>query len=190
MCRQSATVCLTKSPSRQHREIAGLPARLATLPDPRDRRGRRHPFVAVLLVACSAVVAGARSFAAIGQWARNTPQDALARLGARTVTVFGVRLAPSAATIRRLVNRTCPGGLADLLGADPAGADTLSVFSVATHRVTTSPPATDKAPTPLREVFDVSTHWHRSLVGSLSCRTRPASCPGRVGNHAHRHPRG
>jgi predicted transposase YbfD/YdcC len=127
MCRQSATVCLTKSPSRQHREIAGLPARLATLPDPRDRRGRRHPFVAVLLVACSAVVAGARSFAAIGQWARNTPQDALARLGARTVTVFGVRLAPSAATIRRLVNRTCPCGLADLLGADPAGADTLAV---------------------------------------------------------------
>jgi len=104
-----------------------LAARLRTLADPRHRRGKRHPFVAVFLTACSAVVAGARSFAAIGQWARNAPQDTLARLGARTTTAFGVRLAPSAATIRRLVNRTCPGGLADLLGYDPAGADTLAV---------------------------------------------------------------
>ncbi|MFD7480761.1 transposase family protein [Streptomyces sp. NPDC059837] len=67
MCRQSATVCLVKSPSRRHRAGGDLPSRLATLPDPRDRRGRRHPFVSVLLVACSAVMCGARSFAAIGQ---------------------------------------------------------------------------------------------------------------------------
>lgn len=100
MCRQSATVCLVKSPSRRHRAVGDLPSRLATLPDPRDRRGRRHPFVSVLLVACSAVMCGARSFAAIGQWARNAPQDTLARLGARTVSAFTVRTAPSTATIR------------------------------------------------------------------------------------------
>ncbi|MGW6413300.1 transposase family protein [Streptomyces vinaceus] len=42
--------------------------RLRELPDPRRRRGVRHPFVAVLLlVAASAVIAGARSYAAIGQ---------------------------------------------------------------------------------------------------------------------------
>lgn len=127
MCRQSATVCLVKSPSRQHRVIVDLPSRLATLPDPRDRRGRRHPFVSVLLVACSAVMCGARSFTAIGQWARNAPQDTLERLGARTVSVFAVRVAPSTATIRRIINRVCPGGLADLLGCDPSGADTLAV---------------------------------------------------------------
>ncbi|MEU1599907.1 ISAs1 family transposase [Streptomyces sp. NPDC005708] len=107
--------------------MADLAERLATLPDPRDRRGVRHPFVSVLLVACSAVVAGARSFAAIGQWARNAPQDTLAPLGARTTSVFGVRLAPSGATIRRLINRTCPGGLADLLGRDPVDANSLAV---------------------------------------------------------------
>lgn len=127
MCRQSASVCLIKSPSRQHRGLVGLPTRLGTLADPRCRRGKRHPFVSVLLVACSAVVAGARSFAAIGQWARGAPQAALARLSARTVSVFGVRLAPSTATIRRIINQVCPGGLADLLGCDPAGADTLAV---------------------------------------------------------------
>ncbi|MEV0638960.1 transposase family protein [Streptomyces sp. NPDC050619] len=97
------------------------------MPDPRDRRGRRHPFVSVLLVACSAVMCGARSFTAIGQWAPNAPQDTLARLGARTVSAFTVRIAPSTATIRRLINRVCPGGLAGLLGCDRSGADTLAV---------------------------------------------------------------
>ncbi|WP_443061059.1 transposase family protein [Streptomyces sp. NBC_00464] len=77
MCRQSATVCLIKSPTVDG--TAGL------LPDPRRRRGVRHPFVAVLLVATSAVVAGARSYAAVGQWSANAPQHTLARLGARVL---------------------------------------------------------------------------------------------------------
>ncbi|WP_369354637.1 ISAs1 family transposase [Streptomyces sp. cg2] len=143
MCRQAASVCLVKSPSRQHRALAGLPQRLATLADPRHRRGKRHPFVSVLLIACSAMLAGARSFAAIGQWACSAPQDTLARLGARTTTVFGTRVAPSAATIRRVLNAVCPGGLADLLGADPAGADTLAVDgkSARGSRTATSPAA-------------------------------------------------
>jgi len=143
MCRQSASICLIKSPSRQHRALAGLPQRLATLADPRHRRGKRHPFVSVLLVACSAVLAGARSFAAIGQWARNAPQDTLARLGARTTTVFSARIAPSTATIRRVLNAVCPCGLADLLGADPAGALTLAVDGTSARgsRTATSPAA-------------------------------------------------
>jgi hypothetical protein len=78
MCRQSASVCLIKSPTRQHRAIGPLALRLRALADPRCRRGKRHPFVAVMLVACSAVAAGATSFAAIGQWAAQAPQDALA----------------------------------------------------------------------------------------------------------------
>ena len=127
MCRQSASVCLIKSPSRQHRALPHLSQRLVTLADPRHRRGRRHSFVSVLLIACSAVLAGARSFTAIGQWARSAPQAALARLGARVATVFSVRVAPSPATVRRVLNAVCPGGLADLLGTDPAGAGTLAV---------------------------------------------------------------
>ncbi|MGW1617424.1 transposase family protein, partial [Streptomyces sp. NPDC002285] len=59
-----------RPPSRQHRVLPGLPQRLATLTDPRHWRGKRHPFVSVLLTACGAVLSGARSFAAIGQWAR------------------------------------------------------------------------------------------------------------------------
>jgi predicted transposase YbfD/YdcC len=127
MCRQSASVCLIKSPSRQHRALPHLSQRLVTLADPRHRRGRRHSFVSVLLIACSAVLAGARSFTAIGQWAKAAPQTALARLDARVATVFNVRVAPSTATMRRILNAVCPGGLADLLGTDPAGAGALAV---------------------------------------------------------------
>ncbi|MDT7847644.1 transposase family protein [Streptomyces justiciae] len=58
--------------------------RLRLLPDPRRRRGGVTS-VAVLLVAACAVVAGARSYTAIGPWFANAPQHSLARLGARVV---------------------------------------------------------------------------------------------------------
>ncbi|MGH8919353.1 MAG: ISAs1 family transposase [Actinomycetes bacterium] len=127
MCRQSATVCLIKSPTRQHREVPHLDGRLRMLPDPRKRRGRRHPLVSVLLTAACAVLAGARSYFAIGQWARNAPQDTLARLGIREAGPLAVRRAPSTSTIRRVLLAVCPGGLADLLGADPSTVESLAV---------------------------------------------------------------
>ncbi|MFD5463946.1 ISAs1 family transposase [Kitasatospora sp. NPDC127059] len=109
--------------------MAGLSLveRLRLLPDPRRRRGVRHPFVAVLLVAASAVVSGARSYAAIGQWAANAPQHTLVRLGARVAGALGMRVAPSAATIRRVIALVCPGGLVDLTGADPVGSESVAV---------------------------------------------------------------
>ena len=126
MCRQSATVCLFKSPVLAGCSGLSLAERLVGLPDPRHRRGLRHPFVAVLLIASSAVIAGARSYAAIGQWARSAPQEALARLGARMLTSLNVRIAPSAATIRRVICTVCPGGLAGLTGEAPHRAESVA----------------------------------------------------------------
>jgi hypothetical protein len=110
-----------------HGPAQTLTDRLGLLPDPRGRRGRRHPFLSVLLIAVAAVVSGARSYAAIGQWARNAPQTTLTRAGARLLPVFGARVAPSGATIRRVINLVCPGGLAELTGADPAAAESIAV---------------------------------------------------------------
>src|SRR4051794_39030581 len=42
---------------------------LRVIPDPRRRRGRRHGLQSVLLLALQAVMAGARSYAAIAEWA-------------------------------------------------------------------------------------------------------------------------
>ncbi|MEV7144789.1 ISAs1 family transposase [Streptomyces tauricus] len=107
--------------------MSGIAERLAVLRDPRHRRGRRHSLVAVVLTACCAVLAGARSYLAVGQWARHALQDTLARLGVRAVGPLGVRQAASGSTIRRILAVVCPGGLADLLGCDPAGAAHLAV---------------------------------------------------------------
>ena len=55
---------------------------LAQVPDPRKRRGRRHGLAGLLAVGIAAVIAGSRSFAAIGQWAADAGPEALAVLGA------------------------------------------------------------------------------------------------------------
>jgi predicted transposase YbfD/YdcC len=55
---------------------------LAQVPDPRKRKGRRHSLAGLLAVGITAVVAGSRSFAAIGQWAADAGPDVLTALGA------------------------------------------------------------------------------------------------------------
>src|SRR5271156_5460340 len=55
---------------------------LAQVPDPRKKRGRRHPLAGLLAVGIAAVTAGSRSFAAIGQWAADAGPEVLAGLGA------------------------------------------------------------------------------------------------------------
>src|SRR5260370_23812652 len=54
----------------------------AQVPAPRKRRGRRHPLAGLWAAGMSAVIAGSRSFAAIGQWAADAGPEALAVLGA------------------------------------------------------------------------------------------------------------
>ncbi|HEY6492165.1 MAG TPA: ISAs1 family transposase, partial [Trebonia sp.] len=55
---------------------------LAQVPGPRARRGRGHSLAGLLAVGTAAVIAGSRSFAAIGQWAADAGPDVLASLGA------------------------------------------------------------------------------------------------------------
>ena len=52
---------------------------LAKIADPRKRCGRRHALATVLAVAVAAVLAGARSLVAIGEWAADAPQPAWRR---------------------------------------------------------------------------------------------------------------
>ncbi|MFE5681515.1 transposase family protein, partial [Streptomyces erythrochromogenes] len=130
--------------SRPRATFVGFPvprARLACLPDPRARRGRLHGLVAVLLTAACAVLAGARSYAAIGQWARHAPQETLARLGSHPRGPLGVRRAASPSTVRRVLVGVCPGGLAGLLGHSPSGTEPVAVDGRSARG-----PRTDPAP--------------------------------------------
>ena len=55
---------------------------LAQVPDPRKRRGRRHRLAGLLATGIAAVIAGSRSFAAIGQQSADAGPEVLAVLGA------------------------------------------------------------------------------------------------------------
>jgi predicted transposase YbfD/YdcC len=77
-------------------EHDGLLVALADVPDPRKARGRRYRLVTVLAASVCAVLAGARSYVAIAEWAQDLPVSARLRLG------IG-RTAPSESAIRRIL---------------------------------------------------------------------------------------
>ena len=80
------------------------------VPDPRRARGIRHGLVPLLVVAACAVMTGARSFAAIGEYARDKGRLVLDTLG-----VDGALAHP--ATIRRVLVEIDPAGLQEAITA-------------------------------------------------------------------------
>ena len=88
---------------------------LSVLPDPRRRQGRRFELEAVLGLALAAVIGGARSYPQIAEWVLDLDEHVRRRFG-------GGRVAPSAATIRRVV-----------LGVDPDLLDAVLTTWVATR---------------------------------------------------------
>jgi predicted transposase YbfD/YdcC len=99
-----------------------LVAALAEVPDPRKARGVRHRLVTVLAAAVCAVLAGARSYVAIAEWAHDLPVSVRLRLG------IG-RRAPSESTFRRVLrcvdaqalDQIVSGWLAERAARQPAG---------------------------------------------------------------------
>jgi hypothetical protein len=59
----------------------GLLAVFAALPDTRGRQGRRHSLPAILALSTAAMLSGARSLYAIGQWGRLQSPNVLRGLG-------------------------------------------------------------------------------------------------------------
>jgi len=79
----------------------GLVERLGQLKDPRKRRGIRHKITSTLAVATCAMLSGAFNYLAIAEWAKDLPQDLLARLGCRYHPRKRQYIAPSEPTLRR-----------------------------------------------------------------------------------------
>jgi len=107
---------MSSSPTPSPTPACGTPIRpdllslLATVPDPRDPRGLQHQLAAILAVGLAAVLAGARSFVAIGEWVAHQPAHALTELG---VPGRG----PGESTIRRAFTRLEADTLDLVLGA-------------------------------------------------------------------------
>jgi predicted transposase YbfD/YdcC len=112
----SALDPLCDADSFQEAETPHLLAYLASVPDPRAPRGRRHPLIAILAVAAAAVLAGACSMTAIAEWAAEAPQPVRAALGARRDAPNHYSV-PAETTIRRTLGRLDPQALATAIGA-------------------------------------------------------------------------
>jgi predicted transposase YbfD/YdcC len=93
--------------------LSGARARLlpvlAAIPDPRARRGVRHRLAVILSLAVCAVLAGARSFTAIAEWAADADQATREALG----ITGGV---PSESTFRRTLQNLDADALDDVAG--------------------------------------------------------------------------
>ncbi|MFD4144278.1 ISAs1 family transposase [Streptomyces sp. NPDC058572] len=96
-----------RTPVPDHEVLVDL---LGRIPDPRRRRGVRHPVGALIAIAVCAVMAGARGFTAIGEWARDAGAVAMTRLGLERGSV-------DESTLRRLFARLDADRLDVVLGA-------------------------------------------------------------------------
>lgn len=116
---------------------ADLLAALGRVPDPRARRGVRHRLVTVLAVAVCAVLAGARSYVAVAEWAHDLPIGVRVRLGLSLR-----RRPPSESTIRRVLQKLDPEALDRIVSAwlaDRAAAARSAPPSPPSSRLVVSP---------------------------------------------------
>ncbi|KPI23491.1 hypothetical protein OV450_7413 [Actinobacteria bacterium OV450] len=86
-------------------EVPGLLERLTEIPDPRDPRGVRHALVAILALTACAVLAGATSLLAVGEWIADAPAHVLEQVGVRVDPLTPRRCLPAETTVRRLLTR-------------------------------------------------------------------------------------
>jgi hypothetical protein len=81
----------------------------------------RHRLAGLLSVAVCAVLADARSLAAIGEWAADAPAEVLTALGVRPDPLTGIVRAPAGSTVRRVLVDIDGDALDGAVGAWLAG---------------------------------------------------------------------
>ncbi len=97
-------------------QLASLHEQIGRVPDCRRRRGIRHQYRPVLTLALAAVLCGARSFAALGEFAASLTQTQLKHLGCRYDTRRQRFQAPSESTLRRVLQASDADALDRVLG--------------------------------------------------------------------------
>ncbi|MEV0431453.1 ISAs1 family transposase [Micromonospora sp. NPDC050495] len=114
---------------------ASLVTALTAVPDRRDPRGVVHALPPVLATAVAAVLTGARSAAAVAEWAADAPQQVLAELGMFRDPLTGVYRAPDESTFRRILTGVDANALDEAVGrwvlaSRPVSSSGRQVYSV------------------------------------------------------------
>ena len=149
----------------------GLLAMLARVADPRCRRGVRHRLVVVLGLAVCAVLAGARSFTAIAEWAADADRQTLAGLG-----VTGA--VPSESTFRRTLQRLDADAFDELAGRwaaqhsapGPGGRRVIAVDGKALR-------GSGDSQQPGRHLLSALDHDHGVVLGQLEVEAKTNEIP-------------
>jgi predicted transposase YbfD/YdcC len=158
------------------RRAGGLLEVLERLPDPRRRRGVRHRVGGIVAVALSAVLAGARSYAAIASWAADLTAQQRALVGLTRP------VAPHASTFRRVLASLDAAVLDGLVGAflwtrtavvDGRRVIALDGKTLRGARRRTTPAATGQAPH-LVAAFD---HGSGVVLGQLATAAKSNEIP-------------
>lgn len=89
---------------------AGLLQFLQRVPDPRGRKGRRHPLTAMLAVVVAAMLCKFEGYGSVAEWVRLLPIEFGHAFG-------GTRKPPCANCYRELMNEVCPQELERALNA-------------------------------------------------------------------------
>ena len=85
------------------KQLEDLLCLLRKLPDYRKPKGLRHPYCSILTISIAALLAGAKSYIAISEFAGKLCQNQLKRLRARRDKTTGVFMPPSETTLRRVL---------------------------------------------------------------------------------------
>ena len=148
-----------------------LPQVLAGVVDPRARRGVRHRLATILSVAVCAVLAGARSFAAIAEWAADADAEMRAELG-----IAGA--VPCESTLRRVLRSLDADAFDDILGTwaqartrPPAQVRRLVAVDGKTLR------GSGPAGQPGRHLLAALDHAHSVVLGQVDVATKTNEIP-------------
>jgi predicted transposase YbfD/YdcC len=147
---------------------------LASVPDPRDTRGRRYPLAGLLAIAILATAAGMRGYAGFATWAASAPAEVLARLGIRFRR-------PSEKTFRSVLSRLDPADLDRRFGAyftTVAAAETVAtggLLAVAVDGKTLR--AARRMGAPATHLVAVFAHRVRLVLGQLAVAEKSNEIP-------------
>ena len=161
---------LAAAQSLDHEPARLLPV-LAAIPDPRARRGVRHRLAVILSLAVCAVLAGARSFTAIAEWAADADQGTRDALG-----VTGA--VPCESTFRRTLQHLHADALDEAAGswaqqrtAPAAGGRRMIAVDGKTLR------GSGTADDPGRHLLAALDHAHGVVLGQVDVRAKTNEIP-------------